>query len=313
MKIKIGLLVGYNGESFHGSQYNLDLKTVELSITKALLEAKAIKEQNASDPGKIGIQRGSRTDKGVHAATSLITCRIECAITSELTKKLKSILKDHKIHLYNIIRLPNGFNPKKKCQGRTYEYLIPTFIFDNTFMLEYKIDDNTYIMLKTVLQKYIGTRHYHNFTQASNTKGAQRYIRNIEVSEPYEHEGIEYLKITISGNSFMIHQIRKMMGFAVALIRFQVKDHESIFESAFEEKAINIPKAPSEFLLLESQDYSFYNKSPMYEPVYYDEDEKTMVKNTLIYPTVLKKENLDVFKTWFSIFEKHDYDFTYLK
>ena len=45
--------------------------------------------------------------------------------------------------------------------------------------------------------------------------GAQRYILSMTCTDPYMQEGLELIKITVIGQSFVLHQIRKMIGLTV--------------------------------------------------------------------------------------------------
>ena len=85
LKRKVMIVLGYVGTNYRGLQKmddeeeaNLDKISVEVAIRDALVEAKCIKETNKNDlQGKVGWSRSSRTDKGVHAATILISCKAE--------------------------------------------------------------------------------------------------------------------------------------------------------------------------------------------------------------------------------------------
>lgn len=76
-KIKVAILFGYNGRSFHGLQKAAGVVTVEESLEKALFDAQFIPVHNFGNLKKIGWGRTSRTDKGVHASVNLIKCNLE--------------------------------------------------------------------------------------------------------------------------------------------------------------------------------------------------------------------------------------------
>lgn len=66
-KKKLGMIVGYNGAEFSGSQKQGDVRTVEEELEKALYEQGMIDIRNYGDLKKIRFTRATRTDKRVHA------------------------------------------------------------------------------------------------------------------------------------------------------------------------------------------------------------------------------------------------------
>ncbi|KAG2306042.1 hypothetical protein Bca52824_025790 [Brassica carinata] len=63
-------------------------------------------------------------------------------------------------------------------------------------------------------------------------------------------DGIEFIKCEVLGQSFMLHQIRKMMGLAVAIMRNCAP--ESLIQTAFSKDVnITVPMAPEVGLYLD--------------------------------------------------------------
>lgn len=66
--------------------------------------------------------------------------------------------------------------------------------------------------------------------------------------EPFVVDNMELITVKIKGQSFMLHQIRKMMSMVVAVMRGIVT--RETFDMAFEERRFDINIAPSLGLLL---------------------------------------------------------------
>jgi tRNA pseudouridine38-40 synthase len=62
-------------------------------------------------------------------------------------------------------------------------------------------------------------------------------------------QGTEWLSLKVHGQSFMLHQIRKMVSLIVMLVRTDTP--LKLIPETFKANKINIPKAPSLGLLLE--------------------------------------------------------------
>ncbi|RTG90918.1 tRNA pseudouridine38-40 synthase [Schistosoma bovis] len=67
----------------------------------------------------------------------------------------------------------------------------------------------------------------------------------------------QYTIIRITGQSFMLHQIRKMIGLALAVLRGYAT--EAVFDIVFSKERVDIPKAPGLGLMLNRVDFSQYN------------------------------------------------------
>lgn len=148
-KIRVAIIYGYNGRPFHGSQKAIGVPTVEEELEKAIFAAGLVSQSNFGNLNKMGWNRASRTDKGVHAAQNVIKCNLEvgeeffgknelkegeskknCLLRNEMIKELNS-----KIHpdlkVFGIKLVTKNFNAKNSASSRKYEYLIPLSILKN--------------------------------------------------------------------------------------------------------------------------------------------------------------------------------------
>lgn len=112
---------------------------------------------------------------------------------------------------------------------------------------------------REAMKQYEGSHNFHNFTLGKTFKdpSARRFMKLTTVSEPFVIEGTEWVSIKIHGQSFMLHQIRKMIAMAVLVVRTGCP--LTRISDAFGPNKINIPKAPALGLLLEAPVYEGYN------------------------------------------------------
>ncbi|KAJ7534206.1 hypothetical protein O6H91_13G083800 [Diphasiastrum complanatum] len=73
----------------------------------------------------------------------------------------------------------------------------------------------------SILSHYVGTHNFHNFTSRMKAEdpSAKRYIVSFEACSVFTIGCMEFVKCKVVGQSFMLHQIRKMIGLAVAIAR----------------------------------------------------------------------------------------------
>ena len=84
---------------------------------------------------------------------------------------------------------------------------------------------------------------------------AKRYIMKFECSDTFISQGMEFITLQIKGQSFMLHQIRKMVGLVVGIAR-NVAPKE-VVHIAFKEDKIDIPIVPGLGLVLNTVINSF--------------------------------------------------------
>lgn len=124
----------------------------------------------------------------------------------------------------------------------------------------YRIPKQRIDRIQNALDHYLGTRNFHNYTVAKNFRdpSAKRQIKSfVANSTPILINGTEWLSLKVHGQSFMMHQIRKMVGMVALLVRCGT-DLERIPQSYGETK-YSIPKAPGLGLLLERPVFDVYN------------------------------------------------------
>ncbi|KFX98853.1 hypothetical protein V497_01752 [Pseudogymnoascus sp. VKM F-4516 (FW-969)] len=125
----------------------------------------------------------------------------------------------------------------------------------------YRISEIRRERVQDALKAYLGTRNFHNYTIQKSFKedSAKRVIRSFTVNpEPVYVNDTEWLSLKVHGQSFMMHQIRKMVAMAALVVRCGTPI-ERIHESYTNHK-ISIPKAPGLGLLLERPVFDSYNK-----------------------------------------------------
>lgn len=338
-KRKVALLMSYNGKGYHGMQVNKVVPTIEGELFKAFEVSQAVGKENIDDPHKFGFMRAARTDKGVHAATQVVSLKM-CVEEENLVEKMNAVLPPQ-IRIWGFHRTRNSFHAKKQTDSRVYEYLLPTHVFlpvgelwevnkhsekiedpnyhyhkniseeDIKIMKSYRISKELLESVTSFTKSYEGNRHYHNFTSNSTYKDPRsiRFIRSVNIVGPTIIDGYEWLKVVIHGNSFVLHQIRKMMGLMILSIRCgkAFSDVEYVFEPG---KA-NIPTAPPIGLLLRKTVHDGYNRVAE-EAVKLDfdkyEDQVQEFTEKYIYNAIYKEtEETSDFYTWNRSLEARSY------
>ncbi|KAE8447078.1 hypothetical protein EG329_011062 [Mollisiaceae sp. DMI_Dod_QoI] len=164
----------------------------------------------------------------------------------------------------------------------------------------YRISSSRKQRVQEALDCYVGTRNFHNYTiqKTFSDPSAKRVIRSFKVApELVIINDTEWLSLKVHGQSFMMHQIRKMVAMAALVVRCGAS--KSIIQETYGPANISIPKAPSLGLLLERPVFDTYNqravKEFMREKIDFDKYEKEMneFKQREIYDRLFREEEKD--------------------
>lgn len=316
------------------------------------------------EPKKMSYSNASRTDKNVSAVGQVVTLKAKFESEQAVKDAINAKLPEH-IRILKVLRSTKNFQPKNKCDCRTYSYLMPSFCLqdhsefiqpikdeiknrlrlekitawevqeplvtaknllphhENIFeeLKKFRSSEKTIKPLENVLARYVGTHSFHNFTSGVK-KGqaeAKRVIKKCFVNRSYRpvFDGFEFVEIKIVGQSFLIHQIRKMIGLALAMVTgWAGNDH---FNRAFSEGYEDVPRAPGDGLVLECIHYDGYNRWLDSLPdsdvkadklIWTDiQPEMEKFKTDYILPTIVKESiNLETgMYPWLESLKMHDY------
>jgi tRNA pseudouridine38-40 synthase len=173
----------------------------------------------------------------------------------------------------------------------------------------YRIPATRLDRLQATLDKYVGTNNFYNYTiqKTYTDPSAKRFIKSFKVDRnPIIINGTEWLSLKVHGQSFMMHQIRKMVAMATMLVRAGC-DPQRIVDSYGPTK-IAIPKAPGLGLLLERPIFDGYNKKATTtlgkEPIDFSKYQKEIdeFKQREIYNRIFREEEQ---ANAFSVFFNH--------
>ena len=125
----------------------------------------------------------------------------------------------------------------------------------------YRINPARLERVRSALNSFTGTHNFHNYTvhKSYHDPSAQRVIKSFVVhDEPLIIDNTEWLSLKVHGQSFMMHQIRKMVSMAALVVRCGCP--EGRLQESLTEERISIPKAPGLGLLLERPVFDTYNQ-----------------------------------------------------
>ncbi|XP_006651355.1 putative tRNA pseudouridine synthase [Oryza brachyantha] len=173
-KKRVVLRVGYVGTEYRGLQKQRELSadsTIESVLETAIFKTGGILESNYGKLQKVGWERSSRTDKGVHSLATMISLKMEIPDRAwendpdgiSLSNFINSNLPDN-VRVFSILPAQRSFDVRKECLYRDYLYLIPAEIIgikdgcSSDEVVEHLSEFNY------ILKGFEGNHPFHNYT-----------------------------------------------------------------------------------------------------------------------------------------------------
>ncbi|KAI3625679.1 hypothetical protein CBS9595_001040 [Malassezia furfur] len=124
---------------------------------------------------------------------------------------------------------------------------------------KWRISADELARVRSVFDMYTGPHNFHNFTVGKEfrDRSSHRVMKKLSVSDPKIINDTEWVSVKFHGQSFMLHQIRKMIGLLVLIGRTNAP--LSLISQAFGPARIHVPKAPGLGLLLVEPHFGGYN------------------------------------------------------
>eukprot|EP00934_Nitzschia_sp_Nitz4_P003517 Nitzschia sp. Nitz4//scaffold200_size39268//21283//22791//NITZ4_007618-RA/size39268-processed-gene-0.7-mRNA-1//1//CDS//3329541292//3507//frame0 len=199
------------------------------------------------------------------------------------------------IRVLDLVRTTRNFCAKTQRDRVRYQYMIPSFMLHPSYrsLLEehgiplegrrevarnplnpeelkklasalnaYRSTPEQRARLQDAFRKYEGTRPFHNFTKGlkPGQPQASRYIESFIVQDPVVFDdGIEWIPTQVLGQSFLLHQIRKMVSLAVDVTR-GAASLELMDKALSKTEVVCVGLAPAQGLFLEMSYFGGYNR-----------------------------------------------------
>ena len=298
LKRKAALLLGFLGTKYGGFQVNMNQRTLQSEVELALFKAGMLKELNFGRPFKYSWSTSARTDKGVHACAQVCSLKVELLQSDldnmeEARQRLEGFLPSD-IRVLDFQRVTRNFCAKTQRDRVRYQYMIPSFLLHSDYrallveqgiplegrretaraplskdevaklqevLKGFRTTDKQRGLLQAALKKYDGTHPFHNFTKGlkPGQASANRYIESFRVQDPVIIDGLEWIPTQVLGQSFLLHQIRKMIAMAVDVTR-GAATLEVMDRALSKKEVVRVGLAPAQGLFLELSFFGGYNR-----------------------------------------------------
>eukprot|EP00271_Cylindrocystis_brebissonii_P006772 TRINITY_DN1956_c0_g5_i1.p1 TRINITY_DN1956_c0_g5~~TRINITY_DN1956_c0_g5_i1.p1 ORF type:complete len:710 (+),score=141.78 TRINITY_DN1956_c0_g5_i1:185-2314(+) len=163
---------------------------------------------------------------------------------------------------------------------------------------KFVFDESVEARMNELLHQFTGTHNFHNFTARVRPEdpSCNRYIISFQCAGTFEVGGVQFVRCQVLGQSFMLHQIRKMIGMALAIMRGCAP--ASLLRKALrKDRNVNVPMAPELGLFLEECFYPGYNNrfASTHDSLTINKfrDQVDEFKQTVIYPHIAGTEAKD--------------------
>uniref|UniRef100_A0A7S1V577 Pseudouridine synthase I TruA alpha/beta domain-containing protein n=1 Tax=Sexangularia sp. CB-2014 TaxID=1486929 RepID=A0A7S1V577_9EUKA len=252
------------------------------------------------------LMRCGRTDTGVHAIQQVCSLRCDTLSIDNPVGRLNDLLLPTGIRVFALERVAKSFDARLSSNGRDYEFALPSFCFARGAGDDYRITPEVLAKANEIGSRFVGAHNFHNFTtKVSYTDAfARRIVTKMAIVEPPKVVGkLELVVVQVQGESFMLHQIRKMTAVLVQMVREDSNPDD--LELLFAAQKQALPLLPGEGLAMRRCKYDRFNalaETSGGRPVEWTPEvleEHVQWRNEVLHPHIVELEQqLGMYRTW---------------
>ena len=202
------LIIAYDGSDYYGWQAQPEKPSIAQALNNAF--TKVFKSE-------MRILGASRTDAGVHAMGQVARIKTDLVITPDKLKWAWNNALPPDIMIHSLELVDDSFNPFCNVQQKIYYYHffierpLP-FIQRYGYYYPYKVD---FDILTKALQFFVGTHDFCSFKSSEDTR--ENTIRTVDSIDYTYSERYKMYRITIKGQKFLRHMIRRIIGASLSV------------------------------------------------------------------------------------------------
>lgn len=209
---KFKIIISYDGTDFAGWATQPGKVTVASTLENSFYK---IFNQ------RITILGASRTDAGVHALGQVAQFKADLAVSEEAIRHAWNDLLPSSIHIRQVERVEESFNPCRGVKQKTYHYVLflkKPLPFLARYGWHYRFIHHVDLeKFYACLQRYVGEHDFASFCKVEDPR--KTTIRRIDEISLRRIERWSALMVTVKGKSFLHFQIRRMIGYALDVAR----------------------------------------------------------------------------------------------
>lgn len=234
----------YDGARFYGWQLQNNRRTVQGELEHALAKLNQGK--------RVPVTGAGRTDTGVHAMGMVAHFDLDTTLRDSELKAAINGNSGQDILITALEQVDDVFHARFSAQKRTYRYQIypngPLFYRSVAWLTE----SPDISLLNRLAEAIIGD---HDFLSFGKYNPDLEHTRcTIFQSMWKNHQDL--LIFTVTGNRFLHHMVRYLVGSMMAVSREQMKEAEFMDLLHHPRKDVQIYKAPPQGLILEQVHYA---------------------------------------------------------
>jgi tRNA pseudouridine38-40 synthase len=240
--LRYTLVVAYDGTDYFGWQLQKDKPSIAQALQTAF-------EQTFKK--NITLIGASRTDAGVHAVGQVAAFSTELDIAAQTMHWAWNNALPADIMIRSLTNVDATFHPQKNVKQKTYYYHVflqrpLPFVQRYGWFYKYPIDQQK---LKELTKIFVGKHDFRSF--CTGDEMGEDTIRTIDEIIIEEFKRFNMLRVTVKGERFMRHMIRRLVGALLeGASRNYLSERDLCDILAAKNPEHELPNAPAKGLML---------------------------------------------------------------